>query len=67
MTVPKGEVLAQGPFNGMGERDDQGSYVHLIFDIDDGNVKRMRISRGQAELLEAELHNILRRYGKGRK
>jgi hypothetical protein len=57
--VPLGNVLAQGPVNGMGERDNEGSYVTLIFAIDGGNTQRMRISRGQAELLQADIHNIL--------
>lgn len=57
-----GDILAQGPVNGMGERDQDGAYVLLTFSVDGGTdmiLRRMRISRGQAELLKAEIHNIL--------
>ena len=57
--VPKGVVLAQGPVNGLAERDGDGSYVLLMFSIDGQAIQRMRVSRGQAELLAAEIHNIL--------
>lgn len=56
---PLGDVLAQGPINGMGERDSDGSYLLLIFALDGANTQRMRVSRGQAKLLAAEIHNIL--------
>lgn len=56
---PLGDVLAQGPVNGMGERDSDGSYVLLTFAVDGSNVQRFRVSRGAAELLAAEIHNIL--------
>lgn len=59
ISLPLGDVLAQGPINGMGERDSDGSYLLLIFALDGANTQRMRVSRGQAELLAAEIHNIL--------
>jgi hypothetical protein len=56
-----GDILAQGPVNSMSEQDSEGSYILLTFTIDSGNIQRMRISHGQAELLNAEIHNILER------
>ena len=57
--LPRGDILAQGPVNRMGERDGDGSYVLLLFAIDGAKTQRCRVSRGQAELLAAEIHNIL--------
>lgn len=52
------EISASGPVNGMGEPDTSGAYVLVSVSTREGSQK-LRISRGAAEVLMAEIAGVL--------
>ena len=57
--LKKADVIVSGPINGMGEGDSDGSYLRFRVSVDGATFCTFRVSRGQAELLAAEIHSLL--------
>ena len=58
--IPRADVGAKGPYDGMGNFHSDGAYIHLFVAIDGNGSRTYRISRGCAEILKAELDAALR-------
>lgn len=53
--MPRAEVFATGSVNGMGETDPEGPYVAIVVMPPTGPVSVVRLSKGSASVLAAEL------------
>ena len=60
ITIPRADIGAKGPYDGMGNYTPTGAYVHLFISVDGGGLHTFRTSHGSAEQLLKELQVALR-------